>query len=116
MVTTLQSSGLYGTTDETNSVLGYLAGYRSHTQIIKEYFGIQDEDFRNTKKLEKMGVKWMPRLGELGVTKEKFDFIFKDVLYGDNERESSESDNLSTDGTESDAELPTAKKRTRKSS
>ncbi len=80
MITTL--SGAFGdeAVQNANQVLHRMQGYRTFKELISEYYGVPVADFSNTKKLRMAGVKHTPRLAELGVTKEKFEEIFADVL------------------------------------
>lgn len=114
MVTTTQSSGVFWSNDETNQILYRLAWYRTPIAIIKEYYGIQDSDLTNTKKLEKMGVKWTERLWELWVTKDTFNSIFNEVLY-DTEWESQTSSSNSIEWTEGKSSVSNTAKRAWKS-
>lgn len=102
MVTTTWS--VYGANDETNAILYKLAGYKTPVAVIKEYFWLVDSDMQNTKKLEKMWVKWMPRLWELWVTKEAFNLIFNEVLY-DIEWWAQEDNSDVSDGAEGKSKL-----------
>lgn len=80
MITTL--SGAFGedAVNNANEVLYALQGMKTVEQRIMDYYGITRADFTNTKKLREAGVKHTPRLAELGVTKERFEGLFKDVL------------------------------------
>jgi len=49
-------------------------------QRVMDYYGITKADFTNTKKLKEAGVKHTTRLAELGVTKERFEGMFENVL------------------------------------
>ncbi len=60
--------------------LAILSKHRTPVQRIKEYYGITDADFTNTKKLTSLWVKHTKRLEELGVSKAQFEDLFKDVL------------------------------------
>jgi hypothetical protein len=80
MITTL--AGAFGdeAVNNANEVLYALQGMKTVEQRIMDYYGITKADFTNTKKLKEAGVKHTPRLAELGVTKERFEGLFKDVL------------------------------------
>lgn len=112
MVTTTAS--VYGN-DETNKVLFKLNGGKTALWIIKDYYGLRDDELKNSKRLKELNVKWLPRIWELGCTKEQFDTLFGDVIDYDRQWTTTESDNSSFTWTEWDASVPAPKKRTRKS-
>jgi len=115
MITTL--SGAFGdeAVQNANAVLQRMQGYRTYKELISEYFGVPMADFSNTKKLKMAGVKHTPRLAELGVSKEKFEEIFADVLdfntQEDVEQSGSKDTTDSTDGLSAEPVVSNSKKR-----
>lgn len=71
----LTAGNMFASTPETEEIFR-----RTPAKVVMEYFGLQKEDLAKPKKLKEMGVKHTARLAELGVSKEKFEEIFADVL------------------------------------
>ena len=113
MVTTTAS--IYGN-EETNKVLFQINGWKTALGIIKDFYGLRDDELKNSKRLKELNVRWLPRIWELGCTKEQFDTLFGDVIdYGNTKWTTGESNNSSVTWTEWEWELETPKKRIRKS-
>lgn len=95
-------------------VIARMQGYRTPRERIKEYYGIQDADFTNTKKLKMAGVAHTKRLAELGITKDMFEEMFADVLdFNTKEDEPKSSNTGSTDGSTEESVIPSTDKGTR---
>lgn len=101
--------------DETNKVLFKLSGWKTALGIIKDYYGLRDDELKNSKRLKELNVKWFPRIGELWCTQEQFKTLFDDVLdYGTTEWTTPKLSDSSDVWTEWESSVSTPKKRTRK--
>lgn len=116
-------------TPATEKVMREMAWYRTQRQIIQQFFGLDDRivmdadgvsvlevfnDFVDPIKLEEKGVQWIPKLEQLGVSKESFDALLGKYLnYGKTNTVTSGSNTESTGETDTIAWVESSPKATR---
>jgi hypothetical protein len=88
-----------------------MRGFRTDEEKVSEYFGIRQEDFLNSKKLKQAGVQHTAKLEEMGISKERFEKMFCDVLDFNTPKNGITTSTSSLDGLEAESELSTDKKR-----
>lgn len=117
----MMTTGGVFATDNATAVMNRLSGFRPKKEIVKRFFGINDEQFNKGELLKKMGVRYHEKLAELGVTKADFGSLFEDILPksyldGNNEGGAKESGNTIADGLEAESVMDGAKRGTKRAS
>ena len=61
---------------QTQAVIDRICGIRTKEEIIKEFFGLAEEDLTRPERLQEMHVEYRETLGKFGITQADFDSAF----------------------------------------